>query len=182
MTFAKCGTASGYVTHRNSKQEACDECREAKRIESQAWRTANGEIDRISKRLWAKNNAEKIRIKNKKYKDANPDKFSEAKRRRRAMERGNSHAPYSTKLVLETYGTDCHLCNQKIDLEAPRTASIKGYEFGLQVDHLIPLVKGGSDNIENVRPSHAICNMRKGARHDNSQVLATTLPLTNTQG
>jgi 5-methylcytosine-specific restriction endonuclease McrA len=165
MTRAKCGTPSGYVTHRNAKQEACEECKEAKRIESQAWRNSNVEKDRIAKRHWSENNKNKIQIRNKKYKIANPDKFSEWKRRRRALERGNLHEPYSVKQVLESYGSDCHLCGLKIDLKAPRTASIKGYEFGLQVDHVIPLAKGGSDNLENVRPSHAICNMRKGARH-----------------
>jgi 5-methylcytosine-specific restriction endonuclease McrA len=29
---------------------------------------------------------------------------------------------------------------------------------------VIPLSKGGNDTIENVRPAHAICNLRKGSR------------------
>jgi len=168
MTLAKCGTPSGYVTHKNAKEDACEECREAKRIKSKLWRQKNAEKDKISKRNWAAKNKDKIRLKNARYKIANPEKFSESKRRRRALERGNSHEPYSAKQVLETYGSDCHLCGLKIDLDAPRTASIKGYELGLQVDHLIPLAKGGSDNLENVRPSHAICNMRKGARYEST--------------
>lgn len=165
MTKAKCGTPSGYVTHKNAKQEACEACKEAKRIESKAWRKANAEKDRISKRKWSEANIEKVRTKNKNWNHSNRDKREASKRKRRALERGNAHEPYTVLQVLEAYGTDCHLCGKGIDLKAPRTASIKGYEFGLQVDHVIPLVKGGSDNLSNVRPSHALCNMRKGARH-----------------
>lgn len=50
-------------------------------------------------------------------------------------------------------------------MTAPRRTNIKGFEFGLHIDHVIPLVKGGSHTLENVRPSHAICNLKKGARH-----------------
>jgi len=33
----------------------------------------------------------------------------------------------------------------------------------LHIDHLVPLAKGGSDTLENVRPAHGICNLRKWA-------------------
>ena len=33
--------------------------------------------------------------------------------------------------------------------------------MGLTVDHVIPLSKGGSDELENLRPAHWICNNRK---------------------
>jgi len=31
------------------------------------------------------------------------------------------------------------------------------------VDHIVPISKGGNDTIENVRPSHGLCNLRKGS-------------------
>ncbi len=47
----------------------------------------------------------------------------------------------------------CHICGD----------AIPGLEE-LHFDHVIPLIKGGPHVAENVRPSHAGCNLRKGAR------------------
>lgn len=58
--------------------------------------------------------------------------------------------------VLREYGDKCHICNEVIDPTLPRTS-----RMGLTVDHLIPLSKGGSDDLENLRPAHWICNVRK---------------------
>ena len=165
MTRAKCGTSSGYVTHRKVKEEACLECKEAKRIGSQLWRNSNIEKDRISKKNWAEANIEKVRLKNRTWNHANSDKRSGYKRKRRALEKGLGHSPYSRNEVLNIYGTNCHICKNPIDLTAPRSSSIQGHKMGLHIDHLIPLSKGGQDNLTNVRPAHAICNMKKGARH-----------------
>jgi len=32
---------------------------------------------------------------------------------------------------------------------------------GLQIDHVIPIVKGGPDTLNNVRPAHGLCNIKK---------------------
>jgi 5-methylcytosine-specific restriction endonuclease McrA len=164
MTRALCGTESGYTTHRNANEEPCLKCKEAKRLKSKIWREQNREKHKASIQKWADSNRDKIREKNKKYIAANPESRSSAKRKRRALEKGAGHFPYSLDQVLEKYGTNCHLCSLPIDLDAPRSPSIEGHKMGLHIDHLIPLSKGGQDNIENVRPSHAICNMTKGAR------------------
>lgn len=58
--------------------------------------------------------------------------------------------------VLREYGDKCHICKKPIDLELARTS-----RMGLTVDHVIPLSKGGTDEIDNLRPAHWICNNRK---------------------
>jgi 5-methylcytosine-specific restriction endonuclease McrA len=68
---------------------------------------------------------------------------------------------FSANMVIETYGTDCHLCGGAIDLDAPRTPGQPGWEKALHIDHVIPLSKAGDDTLENVRPSHGKCNVRK---------------------
>lgn len=47
----------------------------------------------------------------------------------------------------------CHICTEAI-------ASLDDLHF----DHVIPLAKGGPHAAENIRPAHAICNIRKSAR------------------
>jgi 5-methylcytosine-specific restriction endonuclease McrA len=38
----------------------------------------------------------------------------------------------------------------------PRT-----HKQGLTVDHFMPISKGGTDEMDNLRPAHWICNVRK---------------------
>jgi 5-methylcytosine-specific restriction endonuclease McrA len=63
--------------------------------------------------------------------------------------------------VLREYGSKCHICKEEIDLSLPRTS-----RMGLTVDHLMPLSKGGSDELDNLRPAHWICNNRKSDKID----------------
>jgi 5-methylcytosine-specific restriction endonuclease McrA len=58
--------------------------------------------------------------------------------------------------VVRVYGSNCAICNDPIDLALKRTSP-----RGLTVDHWIPLSKGGSDNISNLRPAHWSCNRKK---------------------
>lgn len=59
--------------------------------------------------------------------------------------------------VVRVYGSDCHICQEPIDLGLPRT-----HKQGLTVDHVIPLSKGGTDTINNMKPAHWLCNIKKG--------------------
>lgn len=52
-------------------------------------------------------------------------------------------------LTLATYGRTCHLCLQ------PGATS---------ADHIVPRSHGGSDDLANLRPSHRLCNSRRGDR------------------
>lgn len=58
--------------------------------------------------------------------------------------------------IVRQYGDKCHICNDLIDLKLPRT-----HRFGLTVDHLVPISRGGGDDMSNLRPAHWICNIRK---------------------
>jgi len=58
--------------------------------------------------------------------------------------------------VVRVYGNNCAICNEPIDLTLKRTSS-----RGLTVDHWIPLSKGGSDDMSNLRPAHWNCNRKK---------------------
>jgi 5-methylcytosine-specific restriction endonuclease McrA len=83
--------------------------------------------------------------------------------RRRARMRDNGFEIYSEIQVLVKYGKDCHICKTPIDLKAPRRVGVDNWFLGLHIDHLIPIAKGGADTLENVRPAHALCNLKKGS-------------------
>lgn len=64
---------------------------------------------------------------------------------------GGRHALTKRRQVLAEYGNICWLCGHPID--------------GLpSADHVIPRSKGGTDDIENLRPAHARCNYARGNR------------------
>lgn len=130
-------------------------------------------------RAWAKNHPEVIsqRHKNRVAKDPekererhriqylkNKDNKPSISRRRRAAKQQVLSEFYTASQVLEKYGTCCHICGTLINLDNPRRCGMDGWETGLQIDHLIPLSKGGADTLSNVRPAHGLCNARKGAK------------------
>lgn len=53
----------------------------------------------------------------------------------------------------------CHICGKTIDytLKYPD-------RMAFTIDHVVPLHKGGTDTIENVKAAHAACNSKKRAR------------------
>ena len=82
-------------------------------------------------------------------------------RRRRARKKGNGFEPYTEEQVLEKWGTDCYLCGEPIDMDAPRRVGKPGWERGLHMEHVIDIADGGRDDLENVKPSHGLCNLKK---------------------
>ncbi len=96
------------------------------------------------------------------WKDSNPEKVRASAHRRRARKKNAITDGWTESQALNLYGDICHICNQKIDLSASRWAGRENWEEGLQFDHVIPLSKGGSDTIDNIRPSHGLCNIIKG--------------------
>jgi 5-methylcytosine-specific restriction endonuclease McrA len=87
-------------------------------------------------REWRRKNHDRFALRNR-----------EAARRRQT---GSAHSRVTYRAVLERDGMVCHICGGSIsDLS------------DLHFDHVIPLSKGGAHSLENIRPAHALCNMRK---------------------
>ena len=98
-----------------------------------------------------------------KYRSLNLDKVRARERSKNRSRRAKITMPYNELQVIAIYGGDCYLCGLGIDFTAPRKTGIEGWENGLHIDHLVPLAKGGVDTLENVRPTHGLCNLRKYA-------------------
>lgn len=146
------GTRSGYDWHRRDMNEpACPECREAERV---YWVN-----ERIRRRETILSNAKRRRTEN-------PLRY--ISRRGRARKLGLEYGYYTDQDVINTYGTDCHICGKAIDFNAPRQTGRPGWENGLQIDHVHPMAKGGEDKLDNVRPAHGYCNNVKNDSLDYS--------------
>ena len=65
------------------------------------------------------------------------------------------------RAILAEFGMVCHICSEDILTKAD-----------LHFDHVIPLAKEGPHSAENIRPSHALCNLRKGSKIPESYQLA----------
>ena len=95
---------------------------------------------------YAKRNREKIRA----YRRRNPHigKASAARRRRLEMEANGSHTAADIKAQHAAQKARCYWCKEKV-----------GDRY--QVDHVIPLSKGGSDGRENIVIACPPCNRSK---------------------
>lgn len=171
--------------------------KELVRIKGIAWREKNKEEIRRKKKEYRLENAEILKKKKADYYEKNrkeisikraeeyanlpkriksnrlrkyQEKRSILARQRRARILSAPSEPYTTQQILDLYGTNCHICRKPIDLEAPRHSSQGGnWKVGLQLDHVIPIALGGTDLIENIRPSHAICNLTKPRKKNGNQ-------------
>lgn len=59
--------------------------------------------------------------------------------------------------VFERDGWTCQLCGAPIDRELPFTDQMSG-----QIDHIVAVTNGGSDDLANLQAAHRLCNARKG--------------------
>jgi 5-methylcytosine-specific restriction endonuclease McrA len=177
ITRKNCGTIGGGKSHRWRNELFCEPCKIAKReydktfykknsqkiiASTERYRKANLDKQRQWSAAYRNKNLEKVRETSRRYGKENPEKIRENARKRRALVRNSESLPYTEAQVLTAYGLECYLCKSLIDLNAPRNCRGIRWEFGLHIDHVVPIVSGGPDTLENVRPTHAICNMKKG--------------------
>lgn len=60
--------------------------------------------------------------------------------------------PLLRKTIIDRDGNVCGICGDDVELD------------DIHIDHIVPVSKGGSNRLTNLRVTHARCNMRKGAK------------------
>lgn len=105
---------------------------------SRKWRAANLEHDRAMRHQWFERNRQKV------YQSS---RISE--HRRRAQTKGQTYRWQDWQAMCDWFGNVCLCC---------------GCNDPLTVDHVIPLIKGGSNFIENLQPLCRFCNQSKNGR------------------
>jgi len=100
---------------------------------------------------YRKDNPEKIKAYRKKWTNENRDykNFLNLQRLSKKKNAEGSHTFGEWELLKKQYGYRCLACGK--------------YEPDIKLteDHIIPLIRGGSDYIENIQPLCKICNSRK---------------------
>jgi 5-methylcytosine-specific restriction endonuclease McrA len=123
--------------------------REANIARANAWIVANKERFLAYRRKYYAENKDKIKAWHAPWGLANADKRVLYASRRRAKKAGNggSHTLAERREKFASLGNVCFYCFQQTKLT---------------VDHDIPIVRGGTDNIDNILPACEACNKSKG--------------------
>lgn len=159
---------------RASSRLSAEKHRESRREQARAYYASNAEKERERRRRALAADPERVRAYSRKWRAANPDKQADSTRRwqqanaekqrgvwaakrsrRLALQNGTRLGRVDFTGILATHGMVCHLCTGPIDGMAD-----------LHFDHVVPLALGGPHVTENIKPAHAACNMKKGARLD----------------
>lgn len=114
---------------------------------------------------WQRKNKDKTKQYNKKYNTSAKGKANAKKAKQRRKERisVNGKERWSLDEFLREYAIVlCVECGDTIDLNAPRHTGAEGWERGLQIDHKIAIAAGGLDTLDNLSPTHGLCNLKKG--------------------
>lgn len=160
----RCGTSKWY---------ASGNCVQCSKEAGSRWRKVNlnsshqqvsTENSRAASRRWKKNNRERANEYNKRWAKANPEAgrrtlrrwlqanpeaaaANAARRRTRETNAGGSYSSSEWKGLIEHYGHRCLCCNRD--------------DVKLTADHVIPVSKGGTSNIDNIQPLCKSCNSKK---------------------
>jgi 5-methylcytosine-specific restriction endonuclease McrA len=159
-----------WIKNREREIKRCTEYRknnpEKRKMIQKRWRLNNPEKcrelamnayyrnrEKCLKRMakWRENNKELFNKICKEYRINNKDKIDHRKKIRAYLERGaeGSHTIQEWKDLLEVYGGRCARCGRKEDLTK---------------DHIIPISRGGSSNIDNIQPLCRSCNSSKSTK------------------
>ena len=155
-----------YETHRDQDRERSRKWYYANldkdRERARKWGADHPDQKREYNRKWRADHPDQRREYHRKWSAAHPDKVAANSKTQHAKRKGNGGS-YTAKQWLQlkkTYGR-CVGCGLS-------EAAIIALGRTLAADHVLPIAKGGSSNIDNIQPlchGRGGCNNKKAARH-----------------
>lgn len=119
--------------------------------QQRAWREANKERIAAARKAYYQKNAVEIRQKVRMWEKANPQRVRKQGHKRRALERGAEHEPYTRADINTLWHDQDGLC-----------AYCRSPMFGVyHIDHVMPISRGGADKLENLALACPSCNSQK---------------------
>lgn len=128
--------------------------REKKLAYQRQYKDANRERVLEQCRQYYAANREKWSEYYRQYREENPEKLAAYSRNRKAREKGNGsfHTAEDIQAQYARQKGKCFYCHKKV-----------GEDY--HVDHVVPLIKGGSNGPENLVVACPACNLSKHAKH-----------------
>ena len=117
------------------------------------WVEENEASVSASKRKHYELHRDEVLARSKKWGEENPEKVRQAKANNSRKRRAAKHASPGSftveefKALCDAYGNRCLACGAT--------------DVPLEADHVVPLTRGGSDEIGNIQPLCGICNRKK---------------------
>lgn len=109
------------------------------------------DCDKAIGRQWYEANKDYAMERSKRWNEANPLARRSIVHNCYGRRKDASAETIDHAAILDEHGWTCHICGDPI-------LGLDDLDF----DHVIPFVRGGTHTAANVRPSHSICNARKG--------------------
>jgi 5-methylcytosine-specific restriction endonuclease McrA len=152
--YARMEKARTNLPHRvEARRKYQEEHKEQISAYKKKWAEVNEASVSASKRKHYELHQDEIIARTKKWGQDNPDKVKQAQANNSRKRRAAKHASPGNftaeefKALCESYGNKCLACG---DTEA-----------ALQADHIVPLTRGGSNDIDNIQPLCGTCNRKK---------------------
>lgn len=133
-----------------------DKKKEVSLAKARAWKKANPERVKESMKAWKKANRKRANELNLAWRKRNPERYKDLRRsyrrnRRAALGAGGKHTADEVMAIRVAQGDKCAYCRIKL----------KG---GGHLDHIVALIKGGSNRPSNLQWLCMVCNIRKGSK------------------
>jgi hypothetical protein len=145
------------VRRRESSRRLYRENPEKSAVRRKAYYAEHAERLKEMNRQWYADNPGYSAEKHRRWRKQNPERSQSIDAKKRAA-RNKQIAETQVELIdyreiIAEYGMWCHICDTAIESRDD-----------LHIDHVIPLSRGGSHTKDNLKPSHALCNLKKGAK------------------
>ena len=145
---ADCGCTG--LAPRNNARLRCPSCvKKVAATRAKAWKARNPDkvVAITADRYRRKGDQMKAAIN--RWRANNPDKVRNIRENRRARQRAAFVEHVDRVERWRAYDGCCGICGEPVDLEA------------MELDHVIPLSRGGRHERSNCQPAHMVCNRRK---------------------
>lgn len=144
--------------------------REEAKARAKAWYDKNKERAKATNRKWRTENADKMREYRQKWKSSNPLKDKESKSRYLRTEKGKvskaNKAHRRRERFLENRSPITN--EQMMIIRSAKTCFYCGIRSRrMEIDHMVPLAKGGAHSKDNIVMACGPCNRAKSAKDPN---------------